>query len=85
MHRLITVLAFFLASSEATPCDKAPSSALVTVSSVGGWIPEIGDTVFNIGQALGIKDIHIIPSLNQDIGDDNNVMAGSTYCVPYIS
>ena len=85
MLRLMLPFAGLLAYSQATPCDKAPSSALAIISSVGGWIPEIGDTLFNVDQALGIQDIHIIPSLNQDISDQNNVMAGSTYCVPYIS
>jgi hypothetical protein len=85
MLRLMLLLAGLLACSQATLCDEAPSSVLAIISSVGGWIPEIGDTLFNVDQALGIQDIYIIPSLNQDISDQNNVMAGLTYCVPYIS
>jgi len=83
--RLILPLAGLFAYPRASPCDEAPSSALATISSVGGWVPETGDTVFSVDQALGIQDIHIIPSLNQDIIDPNIVMAGSTYCVLYIS
>ena len=85
MLRLILPLAGLLAYSQATPCDEAPSSALATISSVGGWVLEIDDTVFSVDQALGIQDIYIIPSLNKDISNLNIVMAGSTYCVPYIS
>jgi hypothetical protein len=85
MFRLILPLAALLASSQATPCNEAPSSALATFSSVGGWIPETGDTIFDVDQALGIQDIYVIPSLNQDISNPNNIIVGSTYCVPYIS
>jgi hypothetical protein len=43
---------------------------------VGGWILEIGDTAFNVDKALGIEDVYVIPLLNQDISNLNNVMAG---------
>jgi hypothetical protein len=85
MYRLLLPLVGLVAYSQATPCNEASPSALATISSVGGWIPEIDETVFDVDQALGIQDIYVIPSLNQDIDDPNDVMAGSTYCVPYTS
>ena len=82
---LILPLAGLLAYSQATLCDKAPLLVLAIISSVGGWILDIGNTLFNVDQALGIQDVYIIPSLNQDIGEQNNVIAGSTYYILYIS
>jgi hypothetical protein len=75
----------FIAWSSATPCDEAPLPALATISLIRGWIAERGKTLTDVEKALGILDITIIPSLNEDIPDPDKIMAGSAYCIPYIS
>ncbi len=82
---LTLALASLVASSWAVdPCDSAPTSSLA-ISSVGGWIPEIGDNLFVLDIALGMGDNSIILALNPEITNQNEIMAGSSYCLPYIS
>jgi hypothetical protein len=85
MYRLTLALASLIACSwGANPCDRAQTSALA-VSSVGGWMPEIGDNLFVLDIALGIGDNTVIMALNPEITNQNEIMAGSSYCVLYTS
>jgi hypothetical protein len=85
MYRLTLALASLIACSwGANPCDGVQTSSLA-VSSVGGWMPEIGDNLFVLDIALGIGDNTVIMALNPEITNQNEIMAGSSYCVLYTS
>lgn len=84
MHRIFLLLAcLFISAQAATPCNNLPSS--YTQIPLGGWVAEIGDNLYKVCIALGIRDINIIPALNPQISSPDEILAGSSYCVPYTS
>ena len=86
MNRAFLLASLFAYSQAGNPCDNAPSSALLAVSSsVGGWVAEVGQNLWVVDAALGLRDVNAIPALNPDIVSDAEVLAGSSYCVPYTS
>lgn len=58
------------------------SIAVVAFAREGRWIPKLGETGFEVLQALELPDFEMISAMNPGV-DFETVYAGSEYTVPY--